>query len=256
MLEDTPDPDLGNLLHPAAVWSNSPVSLFKKEFVDSLVDTAPLTGPSYIPDEALQLALDVNKLQSPNWRGAQIPVRSHLNMPALEVLLHDFTDSMVLMGLQYGWPLSRDPALPLSGVTWPNHSSCLKHISQVQEFFNSEIDHGAVFPLGIAPSRIPPPISTIPLLCVPKPPSLTKIRVCGDMSYPPGLSVNDGIPLDQYEGQPYRCRLPSIWDFLAHVWHIGLADAVIAKADFSRGYRQIPIDPADWLKQMFFLPSL
>ena len=37
--------------------------------------------------------------------------------------------------------------------------------------------------------------------------------------------------------------------------HIGLADAVIAKADFSRGYRQIPIDPAEWTKQMFHIPE-
>ena len=81
------------------------------------------------------------------------------------------------------------------------------------------------------------------------------MRVCGDMSYPPGLSVNDGISSDTYEGEPYRCRLPSIWDFIAQIRCVGLDDAVIGKADFSRGYRQLPIDPADWLKQMFCLPD-
>ena len=91
---------------------------------------------------------------------------------------------------------------------------------------------------------------------MPKPPSLTKVRVCGDMSFPPGASVNDGIPNDMYEGDPYKCKLPTIWDFLAQVRQIGLEDVVIAKADFSRGYRQLLIDPADWLKQMFFLPDI
>ena len=42
---------------------------------------------------------------------------------------------------------------------------------------------------------------------------------------------------------------------MAQIRHIGISDAVIAKADFSRGYRQLPIDPFDWLKQMFFLPD-
>ena len=102
--------------------------------------------------------------------------------------------------------------------------------------------------------NMPPLTSTILLLCVPKPPSLSKIRVCGDMSFPPGLSVNDGIPVDQYE-EAYRCRLPSFWDFIAQIREIGLENAVIAKADFSRGYRQLPIDPSDWLLQMFHLPD-
>ena len=106
----------------------------------------------------------------------------------------------------------------------------------------------AIFPLGLSPAALKPPISTIPLLGVPKPPSLTKLRVCGNMSFPPGLSVNDGILSDSYEGELFQCRLPSIWEFLAQVNHIGLEDAVIAKADFIRGYRQLPIDPGDWVK--------
>ena len=129
-------------------------------------------------------------------------------------------------------------------------------MDQDDQFFQAEVQHGAILPLGPAPAAIPPPISTIPLLCVPKPPSLTKVRVCGDMSFPAGNAVNDGIPADSYEGELYRCRLPSIWDFLAQVRAIGIEDAVIAKADFSRGYRQLPIDPGDWLKQMFYLPQL
>ena len=110
--------------------------------------------------------------------------------------------------------------------------------------------------LGLTPSKLQPPVSTIPILCVPKPPSVDKVRVCGDMSYPPGFSVNDGISSDMYEGDFYRCRLPSIWDFIAQIRRIGLDDALIGKADFSRGYRQLPIDPSDWLKQMFFLPDI
>ena len=187
--------------------------------------------------------------------GACIPIKTHLNVQAMSILLAQYPDPWVLRGATHGWPLSRDRTLPLSCQTWPNHASCHKNMDQVTQFFADEISFGAIYSLGHAPASLPPPVSTIPLLCVPKPPSLTKVRVCGDMSFPPGFSVNDGIPTDSYEGSTYRCRLPSIWDFIAQIRSIGIKDAVISKADFSRGYRQIPIDPSDWLKQMFHLPG-
>ena len=255
-LEALPGVDLGDLNHPSISRSLCNSGLFSTEEVLASAGPHPKAGPLYTPDEAVDLALLVSESLKPNWRGLRVPVKSHLNLKALEFLLKDYSDPWILRGSTYGWPLSRDPALHLSGVTWPNHDSCNRHMAQVNEFFWDEVNHGAIFPLGPAPVKIPPPISTIPLLCVPKPPSLTKVRVCGDMSFPAGSSVNDGISTDTYEGEPFRCRLPSIWDFLAQVKEIGLEDAVIAKADFSRGYRQVPIDPGDWLKQMFQLPQL
>ena len=254
-LQDIPEPDLGDLNHPAATRSQSNTGLFDLEYIQSLVSPDPPQGPLYTPEDALRLALEVSASGHPNWCGQQTVLKSHLNLKALNVLLDSFPDPWVVRGATYGWPLSRYKSLPLSGITWPNHTSCFKHLSQVEEFFDLEISHGAVFLLGHAPSSLSPPITTIPLLCVPKPPSLSKVRVCGDMSFPPGLSVNDGISCDSYEGDPYRCRLPSIWDYIAQIREIGFQDAFIAKADFSRGYRQIPVDPADWLIQMFHIPS-
>ena len=149
-----------------------------------------------------------------NWCGLRIPVKSHLNLKALKFILQDYPDPWILRGSAYGWPLSRDPAVHHSGITWPDHVSCDKHIDQVNEYTWDEVKQGATSPLDPAPLQIPPPISTIPILCVSKPPSLTKVRVCGYMSFPAGSSVNDGILTDSYEGEPFRCRLPSIWDFL------------------------------------------
>ena len=254
-LEDIPDPDLGDLNHPATVRVNTESSILSPEFIQSVLAPALPEGPLYSSSSALGLALTVSNSGLPNWRGLKVPVKSHLNLHALKQMLKKYPDPWALRGSEYGWPLSRDPALPLSGVTWHNHKSCFQHLDQVNAYFDDEVKFGAIFELGPAPVKIPPPISTIPLLCVPKPPSLSKIRVCGDMSFPPGLSVNDGIPVDQYEGEAYRCRLPSIWDFIAQIREIGLENAVIAKADFSRGYRQLPIDPSDWLLQMFHLPD-
>ena len=255
ILEDIPDPDQGNLNHPAAVMSSDQFGLYSLNEVISLTNNDIPAGPLYSPDKALRLALSVSNSGSSNWQVCKIPVKSHLNLPALNTLLADYPDPWVLRGCQFGWPLSHDCSLPLSGVTWKNHASCQCNFSQVLEFFATEVSFGAMFPLGINPKLLPPPVSTIPLLCVPKPAPKTKVRVCGDMSFPPGFSVNDGIASDSYEGEPYHCHLPTIWDYIAHIRHIGLADAVIAKADFSRGYIQIPIDPGDWLLQMFHLPN-
>ena len=255
ILQDIPEPDLGDLNHPASTRSQSNPGLYSLEHILSLVNPAPPTGPLYTSQEVQQLALDVSATNQPNWRSLKIPVKSHLNIDALSSLLETYPDPWVLRGSKFGWPLSRDPLHPVSGVTWPNHASCYQNLEQVNKYFEDEISFGAVFAIGHSPASLSPPITTIPLLCVPKPPSLTKVRVCGDMSFPPGFSINDGISCESYEGEAYRCRLPSIWDYITQIKHVGIEDAVIAKADFSRGYRQIPVDPKDWLLQMFHLPS-
>ena len=208
MLLDIPDPDQGDLNHPAASRALDQVGKFSFADITHCSANHPPKGPLYTPSDAVHLAQQVSDSGLANWCGLQLEVRSHLNLGALQFLLKDFSDPWPLRGSEFGWPLSRDPALHLSGTTWPNHSSCHQHMDQVDQFFQVEVQHGAILPLGPAPAAIPPPISTIPLLCVPKPPSLTKVRVCGDMSFPAGNAVKDGIPADSYEGELYRCRLP------------------------------------------------
>ena len=172
-LKDIPESDLGDFNHPSAVRCNSNLGFLTPSLVKSLINPSPPTGPLYSPDEALQLSLDVSAHGVSNWLGAKIPIRSHLNIDAMSLLLDKFPDPWVLRGSKFGWPLSRPQDLPLSGVTWPNHASCNKHIVQVLEFIETEVSLGALYPLGLAPKYLMPPISTIPLLCVPKPPSLT-----------------------------------------------------------------------------------
>ena len=56
-------------------------------------------------------------------------------------------------------------------------------------------------------------------------------------------------------GVEAKLRLPTIWDFLVHVAEIGADNCLLGKVDWSRGYRQIPIDPRDTLRQIFRLPQ-
>jgi hypothetical protein len=255
-LVDLDQKDMGRLDHPASFLSREATGRYSCAEIAAAAGPRPPEGPRYTPDEALELALRVEHSGRPNHTKLRIPVRSHLNIPALAFALADCPDAWPLRGATFGWPLGRDPAVHLSGITWPNHNSAVKHMDQVQKYVETEVRLGALFPLGPAPARLAPySISTIPLLTVPKPPHPTKVRVCGDMSHPAGASVNNAIPEGVYGGEEYRVRLPSIWDFAAMLREVGLRDVRVGKADLSRGYRQLPVCPGDWTAQLFFVPG-
>ena len=209
--------------------------------------------PEYSPREFFDLACKIEQSGSPNALGLQIPIKSHLHIEAWTELLADFPDPWVLQGVTYGWPLGVDRTLPSAQHPWPNHDSCNRFMREVNQFFWKEVSLGALYPLGPAAGSIPPGSTTVPILTVPK--DNNKRRICGDASFPPGLSLNDSIPNTTNMGVEAKLRLPTIWDFLVHVAEIGADNCLLGKVDWSRGYRQIPIDPRDTLRQIFRLPQ-
>jgi len=66
-----------------------------------------------------------------------------------------------------------------------------------------------------------------------------------DLSFPPGSSVNDGIPAKQYLGHPLHFTLPSHEAFESLIRRKG-PGCQLYKRDLSRAYRQIPVDPYDY----------
>ena len=210
--------------------------------------------PEYTPQQYLALALQVRDSGASNADGPKVLIRSHLNLPAWEDLLSDEPHKWALNGVKYGFKLGIDETLPVSSQWWPNHGSCDKFPKEVNQFVETEVSFGAMFPLGPDPSVLPPGSSNIPLLTVPKDGS--KRRICGDASFPAGTSLNDSIVESICTGSQDRLRLPSVWDLLAHIPVIGIENAMLAKVDWARGYRQIPIDPADTLRQLFWLPQV
>lgn len=67
--------------------------------------------------------------------------------------------------------------------------------------------------------------------------SLGQTRVLMDLSFPPGQSVNSGIPSDTYLGEPFTLRLPGIDALLALICTKG-PGCHIFKKDLSQAYRQ------------------
>ena len=65
-----------------------------------------------------------------------------------------------------------------------------------------------------------------------------------DLSFPPGSSVNNGIPSDSYLGKPFVLRLPGI-DALTGIILCKRRGCHLFKKDLSCAYRQPCINPHD-----------
>ena len=65
-----------------------------------------------------------------------------------------------------------------------------------------------------------------------------------DLSWPKGLSINNGVDKDTYLSTSYLLNYPSIDNITASLCKLGPA-AQLFKIDISRAFRQIKIDPGD-----------
>ena len=65
-----------------------------------------------------------------------------------------------------------------------------------------------------------------------------------DLSFPKGLSINDGVLKDTYLGTNFQMHYPSIDSIIQTLNALG-PSAEIFKVDISRAFRHIRIDPGD-----------
>ena len=144
--------------------------------------------------------------------------------------------------LAFGWPINyRSSSSPTPSKS--NHSSAVRFPDAIDSFITTEISHGATAgPFQHNP--FPTPIQTSLLQTVPK--DTCKRRVVLDLSFPPGASVNDGIPTDSFLDEPFHLSLPRSADFVDLIIAKGPV-CFLFKKDLKRAYRQIPVDPRDYL---------
>ena len=69
-------------------------------------------------------------------------------------------------------------------------------------------------------------------------------RVILDLRFPPGRSVNEGVPKNKYLGSYFQLTYPSINDMVSKLKELG-PEAMVYKIDISRAFRHIRIDPGD-----------
>lgn len=158
--------------------------------------------------------------------------------------LTDYQDKIIVDFLAYGWPITyMSTQIPHS--TLQNHPSTRKaqNPTFIREYITKELQHCAIIgPFYHNPFNVDCTIS--PLQCAPKRDSVEP-RIVHDLSFPPGYSVNDGIPRDEYLCENYKLRLPGVDRLVEFINRKG-PGCLIFKKDLRRAYRQIPADPHDY----------
>lgn len=177
----------------------------------------------------------------PNFLGAKAPVKSGLQIQKWRDCLTDYHDSFLCDFLEFGWPLGYKAEGPPESVA-TNHPSAKAHMPHVTKFIQEELNHDALLgPFEEPPFK--PWVRISPLMTRSKKDSLDR-RIIVDLSFPPGLSVNDGIDPKDHFGNDITYSLPSIMDLVTHVKTQGKS-CYLWKADLTRAYRQLRVDPAD-----------
>ena len=156
--------------------------------------------------------------------------------------LEHYSDRIVADFLAFGWPINyRSAAFPEPSSS--NHPSAVRFPDTIDAFLSTEIEYAATAGPFLH-NPFPTPLQTSPLQTVPKDGS--KRRVVLDLSFPQGTSVNDGIPTDSFLDEPFHLTLPRSADFVNLIVAKG-PGCYLFKKDLKRAYRQIPVDPKDYI---------
>ena len=175
----------------------------------------------------------------PNFLKCRIPVTSNLKIENWRSYLDNYWDQQVVDLLQYGFPLDFDRQCQLAS-TEANHASAIQYSDHVQQYLQEELTHNAI----LGPFTEPPfSIHVSPLMVRDKQDSDQK-RTIMDLSWPKGLSLNNGVTKEMYLDTPYTLHYPSIDNITASLSKLGPA-AQLFKIDISRVFRQIKIDLGD-----------
>ena len=129
---------------------------------------------------------------------------------------------------------------PLQAISNPNHSSALRIPSDILENLTNDLLAGRVKRLqNLLPHHISSPIGAVQKKSNSE---FTGWRHIHDLSFPPGRSVNDGIP--KHFG---KLKYQTLDDAVDHLLHLGPGTAM-HKRDLMDAFRRIPVSPYDyWL---------
>lgn len=188
-----------------------------------------------------KLYSSIKDLNTPNFLGAKVTLESDLNLDKWDQELESYHDRQVCHFLRFGWPVGYEADSPPVAVE-ENHQSGQQHLQHVRDFIQTELDLGAL----VGPFSKPPfqPWTRIsPILTRPKKESENR-RIIIDLSFPLGQAVNNGIDITSIFGHDSTYVLPTITDLTSKVIQLGKG-SWIWKADLSRAYRQLRVDPLD-----------
>ena len=179
-----------------------------------------------------------------NFESCKIPVPTSIRFDRMREALGDEAtpkDLRFLKLIVFGMPIFCEESF---GVKNPqkNHFSALSFKKDIDEFFNKSVQSKDI--LGPFKSSPIADLRFSPLMTVPK--DTDKRRVIVDFSFPPGKSINDGIPKTTYLEFVVEFSLPSVRSMVDRINFLGKG-CLLFKRDLSGAFRQFPIDPGDYI---------
>ena len=121
-----------------------------------------------------------------------------------------------------------------------NHVSGLQYLDHIENYITEECAFNAMY----GPFQEPPITLHISPLMTRSKQNSEKRRTIMDLSWPKGMSVNDGVQRDQYLGTYFTLHYPSLDNITNALKQLG-PQALIYKIDISRAFRHLTIDPGD-----------
>ena len=242
---------MGNVgVTPAPAVQHDPVDTQGKNNLPVhcvIVTTSDLQGVLGAPEQCFNVTLrDIFKQVIAtgryNFAAARKRIPSGLKVTAWREFLEDYADNRIVDYLAYGWPINHDRVSPLQ-ATPANHPSATAYNADIEHYIAVERTHRAL----ASPFEGPPTslFHTSPLMTKPKRDSRFR-RFIMDLSWPQGAVVNDGIDSKHYIDGPMDVTLPTA-DYMAQrIIELGTG-AWMYKTDLARGYRQLRVDPWDWI---------
>lgn len=218
----------------------------------------PVSGSDYTQN-ILRAHVAIRKSGLPNYKGCRIPVETKVNVAFIERELANYEDNMVSEFIKFGFPPGMIGELTES-IASPNHRSALQFPAAMDSYVSREVEEGAILgPFDNSPFTAHTIIS--PLSTTEKCGSDER-RVIMDLSYPPGTSVNDRIPRNEYLGDPINLTYPKIDDLVELVKAKG-RNCLLFKRYLKRVYHQFQVDMGyinalgfSWNDKMYFDLSL
>ena len=178
-----------------------------------------------------------------NFQGCKIPIPTSIRYDRLSDALGGCAtpkEQKFLKLLEFGMPLDCKPGYGVSKAQ-KNHHSALEYKDAINRYLHKNVQSQAM--LGPFEQS---PISGLcfsPLMSVPK--EETERRVIVDFSFPPGSSVNDGIPQATYLECGIEFNLPSIQSMVSRLNVLGRG-CLLYKRDLRGAFKQFSIDPGDY----------
>ena len=200
-------------------------------------------GTSWDAEDFIKVHKLVRESGKHNFESCRIPIPTAIRHDRIrEALGYEATakEQRVLSLLEFGMPIDCKPSYGVKKAQ-KNHFSATSYKKDISDYLSKSVESKAI--LGPFKTSPIPDLCFSPLMSVPK--EETKRRIIVDFSFPPGKSINDGIPKATYLDFEAEFSLPSVGSMVCRLNELGFG-CLMYKRDLKGAFRQFGTDPGDY----------